>query len=127
MRYVPRPMPYLFATRLKRAKKKWAQKQKRKQNSLLKSKKQDTPKESSVLNSREWKVLRYRALRTYGRICMLCHSTSGPMHVDHIKPRSKYPELTFDFNNLQILCESCNQGKSDKYEDDFRPKPNIPI
>ncbi|WP_106598587.1 HNH endonuclease [Dyadobacter jiangsuensis] len=43
------------------------------------------------------------------------------MHVDHIKPRSKFPRLELDINNLQILCQYCNIGKSNLYEDDWRP------
>ncbi len=43
-----------------------------------------------------------------------------PLHVDHIKPRSKYPDLALDINNLQILCESCNLGKGAWDETDFR-------
>ncbi|MFC6439812.1 HNH endonuclease [Bowmanella sp. JS7-9] len=33
------------------------------------------------------------------------------LHVDHVKPRAKFPELALDINNLQILCETCNLGK----------------
>ena len=43
------------------------------------------------------------------------------MHVDHIKPRSKYPRLELDFDNLQVLCEDCNLGKSNRYKVDLRP------
>ena len=43
------------------------------------------------------------------------------LHVDHIKPRSKYPELELDITNLQILCEDDNLGKSNRYETDYRP------
>ncbi|RYZ77144.1 MAG: HNH endonuclease [Proteobacteria bacterium] len=51
---------------------------------------------------------------------MLCRSAQGSMHVDHIKPRSKYPHLELEFSNIQVLCPPCNFGKSNKYEDDFR-------
>jgi 5-methylcytosine-specific restriction endonuclease McrA len=44
------------------------------------------------------------------------------IHVDHIKPKSKYPELALEYNNLQLLCEDCNLGKSNKYETDYRPE-----
>lgn len=43
--------------------------------------------------------------------------------MDHIKPRSKYPHLELVFNNLQILCKNCNQGKSNIDETDWRPRP----
>lgn len=71
-----------------------------------------------------WRELRYEALLKYGCKCMACGSTpeSGAiLHVDHIKPRSKFPHLRLDINNLQILCEPCNMGKSNKDETDFRP------
>jgi hypothetical protein len=43
------------------------------------------------------------------------------LELDHIKPTSKFPELTFEFSNLQILCKSCNAKKSNKTYCDFRP------
>jgi hypothetical protein len=36
------------------------------------------------------------------------------LHVDHVKPRSKYPELALDLDNLQILCAACNTRKGDR-------------
>lgn len=61
----------------------------------------------------EWRQLRYKALITYGKKCQCCGATSGQsrLHVDHIKPRSKFPELALRLDNLQILCEECNLGK----------------
>lgn len=75
-------------------------------------------------DSKKWKLLRYEALRKYGRKCMLCQTTNGAMHVDHIKPRSIWPSLELDINNLQILCADCNLGKSNIYDDDWR-KQNV--
>jgi 5-methylcytosine-specific restriction endonuclease McrA len=75
--------------------------------------------------SREWLELRYSVLRKSSWKCMSCNRDRKDgikLHVDHIKPRSKYPELALDINNLQVLCEDCNVGKSNKYEDDFRAK-----
>ena len=63
--------------------------------------------------SREWRELRFQILNSHGRRCNLCHSTEGTFHVDHIKPRSKYPHLELTPSNLQVLCEDCNLGKSD--------------
>jgi len=34
--------------------------------------------------------------------------TGKSPHVDHIKPRSKYPLLELDISNMQVLCEQCN-------------------
>ena len=75
--------------------------------------------------SREWRSVRYAVLEKFKGACLLCGRTYRDhgvvIHVDHIKPKSKYPELALDANNLQLLCEDCNLGKSNKYETDYRP------
>lgn len=73
-----------------------------------------------------WKRLRYQALKIHGAICQCCGATRADgvkIHVDHIKPRSKYPHLELELNNLQILCEPCNIGKSAIDETDWRDQP----
>jgi 5-methylcytosine-specific restriction endonuclease McrA len=70
--------------------------------------------------SEDWQKLRKIVLKTYGRTCMKCGHKNTTMHVDHIKPRSKYPDLQFDFNNLQVLCAPCNIEKSNIDETDYR-------
>lgn len=78
--------------------------------------------------SKEWRELRVRVLEKYECKCMMCGESpkvhSIVIHCDHIKPRSKYRELSLDFNNLQLLCEACKLGKSNKYETDWRPELN---
>lgn len=78
------------------------------------------PKKTDFYYTREWRELRYQALKKYGRTCMLCGESRTVIHVDHIKPRSKFPNLSLDINNLQILCENCNIGKSNKDSTDWR-------
>jgi 5-methylcytosine-specific restriction endonuclease McrA len=34
--------------------------------------------------------------------------------VEHIKPKSRYPHLTWELSNLTILCRSCNSRKKDR-------------
>lgn len=75
-------------------------------------------------NDNRWFRLRYEALRKYGSLCMLCGSKDR-LQIDHIKPRSKFPKLTYDINNLQILCMECNKGKGAKYFDDWRPETDL--
>ncbi len=73
--------------------------------------------------SKEWKMIRVDALVKYGRRCCLCGRGVDDvvtLHVDHIKPRSKYPNLSLDIDNLQILCEDCNIGKGARYKEDWR-------
>jgi 5-methylcytosine-specific restriction endonuclease McrA len=71
---------------------------------------------NAFYKTQEWRKLRYEALKKYGPKCMLCgasKSSGAIMHVDHIKPRFRFPELELELSNLQILCEDCNMGKRD--------------
>jgi hypothetical protein len=72
--------------------------------------------------SDRWQRLRQRVIRTYGPICMRCGATDRPIHVDHIKPKSRYPHLALSFENLQVLCETCNLEKSNIDETDYRSR-----
>lgn len=74
--------------------------------------------------SRSWQSVRYQFLKTVEKKCVLCGSVRGPFHVDHIKPRSRYPHLALNRNNLQLLCAPCNLGKGadDSGNTDFRKK-----
>ena len=64
--------------------------------------------------------LYYRVLKESGGRCALCGATKneGPLHVDHIKPRSKGGKT--EYGNLQVLCSKCNLTKGNKDETDFR-------
>ena len=77
-------------------------------------------KSSDFYRSDQWRQLRYRVIQKNGGTCMACKATDKPIHVDHIKPRSLYPELELDEDNLQILCEDCNLGKLHLDETDWR-------
>lgn len=79
---------------------------------------------SGFYTSKEWLEIRYNFLKISEKRCNLCGSTSmqSTLHVDHIKPRSLYPDLELDITNLQILCEQCNIGKSNTDESDWRSK-----
>lgn len=73
----------------------------------------------SFYRTKEWKELRKKVLKAYGSICMKCNSTKN-IHVDHILPLSKYPELKLDIKNLQVLCSICNVEKSNTDYTDYR-------
>jgi hypothetical protein len=72
-----------------------------------------------------WKTVRYKVLEAYQGKCVLCHRSSREhevmLHVDHIIPKTRNPHLALCFDNLQILCEECNEGKSNKFNTDWRP------
>ena len=76
-------------------------------------------------DTQEWQILRYKTLRRYNKQCHCCGATNTELHVDHIKPRSKFPQLELDPENLQILCRECNLGKSNTDSIDWRTSGTI--
>lgn len=95
----------------------------RKKKPVRRKKSKDT-----FYRSNAWKELRYEKLRTT-QYCECCGKKKNDrlengervkLTIDHIKPRSKYPELSLDITNLQVLCQSCNSGKSNLFNDDWR-------
>lgn len=89
----------------------------------IKRKRKPKPKKRQpFFFTREWNELRYRALVRSGGRCECC-GAGKTLHVDHIKPRSKYPELALELANLQVLCGNCNLGKGAWDETDWRPGP----
>jgi 5-methylcytosine-specific restriction endonuclease McrA len=73
-----------------------------------------TKEYNQFYSSKEWKQLRYLALLNSDGRCCCCGASAkdgATMNVDHIKPRSRYPELELSLDNLQILCSWCNEGK----------------
>lgn len=81
--------------------------------------------EAGFYQAREWLHVRYLAILRSDGCCEACgrgkrHKVS--LHVDHVKPRSKYPELALELNNLQVLCADCNLGKSNIDQTDWRTK-----
>lgn len=51
--------------------------------------------------------------------CMYCESKTSHTYygdVEHIKPKSRFPELEFEWENLGFVCRICNGNKSDKFD-----------
>ena len=83
------------------------------------------PNSDAFLESYEWRQVRMVVLKRDGARCACCGATPADglrMHVDHIKPRRKFPELALDPRNLQVLCEVCNHGKGNWDQTDWRKK-----
>ena len=60
---------------------------------------------------------------TYGK-CAYCESYVQhvyPGDIEHIKPKSKYPKLIFEWENLTYVCWQCNHSKLDQYDEDCPP------
>jgi len=76
-----------------------------------------------------WRELRYKALKLHGAKCQCCGRAPKDgvvIHVDHIKPRSRFPELELVLANLQVLCADCNMGKRAWDTTDWRSGESLP-
>lgn len=87
----------------------------------LKDRKKPEITPSEMFNkTSQWKEVRQKAIDLHGPICMRCGSRED-IQVDHIKPKSSYPELALTIDNLQILCWKCNREKwANSSEQDYR-------
>lgn len=55
----------------------------------------------------------------YKELCCYCESSIGVVefgHIEHRKPKRKYPRFTFDWENLHLSCTACNINKGNKYD-----------
>lgn len=87
----------------------------------------EKPRSDSFYDSADWRTVRFEALRLSSGACVLCGRSNRQhgvvLHVDHIKPRSLRPDLALTLSNLQVLCEDCNLGKSNRDDTDWRGEP----
>jgi len=66
--------------------------------------------------SAEWQILRKEIVEENKNVCQSCGKTikkKFDITVDHVLPRSKFPQLSLEKSNLRILCRSCNSSKGD--------------
>ena len=61
------------------------------------------------LNSRRYREQRERIFSRDGRVCQICGTDEGEMHIDHIIPRKSGGDHSLD--NLRVLCKNCNLRK----------------
>ncbi len=54
--------------------------------------------------------IRSKKLKDYNYSCSLCLS-NNKLELDHIIPVWKNKELSYDYNNIQVLCSSCHDKK----------------
>jgi 5-methylcytosine-specific restriction protein A len=65
-------------------------------------------------SSAEWRLIREKVIKKQGKVCQECRQTIRNVFditVDHIRPRSIYPEDALNLDNLRVLCRSCNSKK----------------
>ncbi len=61
------------------------------------------------------------ALKKMYRFCCYCESrvtTVTKGHIEHRAPQARFPERTFEWENLHLACPNCNEAKSDQWDED---------
>lgn len=70
-------------------------------------------KNGNYKHGNEWKCLRKKIFERDDYTCQICgYKEEEIMVVDHILPKSIFPELEFDLLNLQTLCPNCHARKT---------------
>lgn len=69
--------------------------------------------------SEDWQSAKFFVYENYEKVCFCCYDTKQ-LQIDHIKPLSLFPEKCLDIFNLQILCKTCNQLKSNRSKKKFK-------
>lgn len=56
---------------------------------------------------------------THGK-CMYCEGYIGAVsypHIEHFRPKTPYPEKTFEWENMGLGCQVCNTNKNDFFDE----------
>ena len=64
-----------------------------------------------------WREFHSDLCRAFSELCAYCEETTGGA-VDHFMPKSKFPELVYEWSNWVLACPECNQSKGDRWPDD---------
>ena len=89
---------------------------------LAEERKRKIEEAEQFYSSPEWNIIRKQVIKQKGRVCAECGRRiirNNDITVDHIKPRSKYPDLTLKIENLRVLCRSCNSKKGNREFEEY--------
>lgn len=58
-------------------------------------------------------------LLMYSKMCCYCEASTDKKQgeIEHLRPKKKFPDKTYDWNNLHWVCGECNGMKLEKYDD----------
>ena len=104
----------LFRQRLQEEREEWQARVAIRTRELAEERKKRLDETEQFYSSPEWNLLRNQVIREEGSVCHICGKriqNKNDITVDHIRPRSKYPNLALDRQNLHVLCRRCNASK----------------
>lgn len=87
---------------------------------LARARKKQIDETNAFYSSSEWRLVREQVIQEQGRVCQECRrriTEDSDVTVDHIKPRSKFPQLALEKSNLQVSCRRCNSAKGATYNE----------
>ena len=61
-----------------------------------------------------WRGFRDDLSRVFFSLCAYCEESCRGV-VDHFRPKSRFPELVYEWSNWVLACDSCNLVKGDKW------------
>jgi 5-methylcytosine-specific restriction endonuclease McrA len=76
------------------------------------------------INHRRYRVHKQRVFARDGRICAICNTDEGQMHIDHIIPRVNGGDHSLE--NLRVLCAACNLRKGSRSDRVFLARMATP-
>ncbi len=59
-----------------------------------------------------------RLSEIYNRKCVFCESTIEQFEVEHFRPKSLYWWLAYSWDNLMLICPTCNKNKTNDFDID---------
>ncbi len=80
----------------------------------------EKPTESVKGRYRHAEIKNALIAETHGK-CAYCESKLRHVahgDIEHIAPKSRVPSKAYDWNNLTLACDVCNENKGDYYSDD---------
>jgi hypothetical protein len=89
---------------------------------LAEERKRKIEEAKQFYSSPEWDMLRKQVIKQKGKVCAECGrriTQNSDITVDHIKPRSRYPESALKLENLRVLCRSCNSKKGSREFEEY--------
>lgn len=78
------------------------------------------PKRSKVSAKSRYQEYRNELRKDFNYACGYCDDADefqdkSTFHIDHFAPKSKFPALALDYDNLVYSCRFCNVAKSNKW------------
>ena len=63
-----------------------------------------------------WREFRGALSQRFSGLCAYCEESCRGQ-VDHFRPKSRFPELVYEWTNWLYACPECNQAKRDQWPD----------